>query len=57
MKVQFQFDSNYLNDLTLNDFNAYLGNEFSAFMVMASNFILNGIVQSNSFEIHPWVDK
>lgn len=33
------------------------GNEFSAFMVMASNFILNASLMENSFVIHPWIDK
>lgn len=33
------------------------GNEFSAFMAMPSQFMLNGIDQSNAFIVHPWLDK
>jgi carnosine N-methyltransferase len=33
------------------------GNEFSAFMVMTSNFMLNGVVTADEFNIHPWLDR
>lgn len=33
------------------------GNEFSTFMAMPSNFILNGIDVAESFEIYPWLDR
>ena len=32
------------------------GNEFSAFMLMAGNFVMNGIREANSYEICPWLD-
>jgi hypothetical protein len=33
------------------------GNEFSAFMVLASNFVLNGIFEDKFYQIVPWIDK
>lgn len=33
------------------------GNEFSAFMVITSNFMLNGISKADEFSIHPWLDR
>ena len=33
------------------------GNEFSAFMAMASSFVLNGIVEPKEFTIYPWIDR
>jgi carnosine N-methyltransferase len=33
------------------------GNEFSFFMLLASNLILNGIKKANSFEIYPWIHQ
>eukprot|EP01038_Epipyxis_sp_PR26KG_P004813 gene4813-6743_t len=33
------------------------GNEYSAFMAIASNFVLNGIKQRESFEIYPWISN
>jgi carnosine N-methyltransferase len=33
------------------------GNEFSMFMLLASNFILNRSGGINSFKVHPWVLK
>jgi len=35
------------------------GNEFSAFMVMANQYILNGITSDapKSYSIYPWLDK
>ena len=35
----------------------YLGNEFSAFMAIASNFILNGITKKESYIIYPWISN
>lgn len=32
-------------------------NEFSVYMILASNFMLNGIERRNQYNIHPWVDK
>lgn len=33
------------------------GNEYSAFMLMTSNYIMNNIMESNAFKICPWVDS
>lgn len=33
------------------------GNEFSAFMLMASNFIMNGITEPRQYTIYPFIDK
>ena len=33
------------------------GNEFSAFMLMASNFVMNCISDANTWKICPWVDS
>ena len=33
------------------------GNEYSVFMAISGHFILNGIFESNSFEICPWLDR
>ena len=33
------------------------GNEFSAFMAIPSNFILNAVDSANCFEIFPWIDR
>lgn len=33
------------------------GNEFSAFMAMASNFVLNAVGDEKSYTIYPWLDK
>lgn len=34
-----------------------MGNEFSAYMIMASQYILNGIHEKNMFDIYPWLDR
>lgn len=33
------------------------GNEFSAYMVMTSHFMLNGITKAGDFAVHPWIDR
>jgi carnosine N-methyltransferase len=33
------------------------GNEFSAYMAIPSNFLLNEVVEPNCFCIHPWIDR
>jgi carnosine N-methyltransferase len=33
------------------------GNEFSAYMVAPANFVLNQIHESESYTIHPWIDR
>jgi carnosine N-methyltransferase len=33
------------------------GNEFSAYMCVGSNFVLNGIVDNERFTIYPWLDR
>lgn len=33
------------------------GNEYSAYMAAPSNYVLNQIIQPNSYTIHPWLDK
>jgi len=33
------------------------GNEFSAFMAIASNFILNGITKREAYTIYPWISN
>lgn len=33
------------------------GNEFSAFMAIASNFVLNGIAEKNSYCVYPWISN
>ena len=33
------------------------GNEFSVYMILASNFMLNGISNSNQYTVYPWLDK
>jgi hypothetical protein len=36
---------------------AVQANEFSMFMLTASHFILNGVMQSEYFDIYPWLEK
>jgi len=33
------------------------GNEFSVYMILASNFMLNGLDRKNAYTIYPWLDK
>lgn len=33
------------------------GNEFSAFMAIASHYMLNGCSDSKYFDLHPWLEK
>lgn len=33
------------------------GNEFSYFMLMTANFVLNSVQRENQFSIHPWMHK
>jgi carnosine N-methyltransferase len=33
------------------------GNEYSAYMAAPSNYVLNQIIQPNSYTIHPWLDR
>lgn len=33
------------------------GNEFSAYMLMCGNFVLNGIQQRGEYRIYPWLDR
>ncbi|KAK3930197.1 Carnosine N-methyltransferase [Frankliniella fusca] len=33
------------------------GNEFSLFMLFASNFVLNGIRSTNAYEVFPWIHQ
>jgi carnosine N-methyltransferase len=33
------------------------GNEFSVYMAMPSNYILNGISEAMCYDIYPWLDK
>ena len=33
------------------------GNEFSAYMCLSSNFVLNGIENGEKFTIYPWLDR
>eukprot|EP00598_Pedospumella_elongata_P010457 CAMPEP_0185003614 /NCGR_PEP_ID=MMETSP1098-20130426/76952_1 /TAXON_ID=89044 /ORGANISM="Spumella elongata, Strain CCAP 955/1" /LENGTH=475 /DNA_ID=CAMNT_0027531297 /DNA_START=74 /DNA_END=1501 /DNA_ORIENTATION=+ len=33
------------------------GNEFSAFMAVASNFVLNGLTESGAYRVYPWISN
>ena len=33
------------------------GNEFSAFMAMAANFLLNGVTEPRAYTVYPWLDR
>jgi carnosine N-methyltransferase len=33
------------------------GNEFSAFMAMAANFVLNGVTEPRAYTVYPWLDR